>query len=168
MDNFKEQSTGAVDDVFSLIGKEWMLITAGAPTSYNTMTASWGGLGVLWNKNVAWCVVRPGRHTYGFLERADTFTLSFFEERYRAALNLCGKKSGRDTDKAKEAGITPMASGNSSTAFIEARLIIECRKIYFQDIDPRNFLDASIDKNYPIKDYHRMYFGEITACRVKA
>lgn len=156
------------DNTFSLIGKDWMLITAGSPDSYNTMTASWGGVGILWNKSVAWCVVRPTRHTYGFMEKSDTFTLSFFEEEYRDALMLCGTKSGRDTDKAAETGLTPVAGElEGTTTFGQARLVLECRKLYFQDIDPANFQDPALDGNYPDKDYHRMYVGEIVNCRVQ-
>jgi flavin reductase (DIM6/NTAB) family NADH-FMN oxidoreductase RutF len=149
-------------NIFELIGKKWMLITAGKPGSYNTMTASWGAAGVLWSKNVCFCFVRPGRHTRIFLEREESFTLSFFGEEHREALNLCGTKSGRDTDKAKETGLTPVQSPCGSVYFSEAELVIECRKIYFHDIDPKNFLDPSIGGNYPKKDYHRMYVGEIT------
>jgi flavin reductase (DIM6/NTAB) family NADH-FMN oxidoreductase RutF len=156
------------DNTFKLIGSDWMLVTAGAPESYNTMTASWGGFGVLWNKNICWCVIRPHRYTYQFIEKADNFTLSFFDEKYRGALDLCGSKSGRDTDKAAATGLTPvMGMLPKTTAFAQARLIIECRKIYFQDIDPEHFLDPSIDRNYPQKDYHRMYVGEVINCLIK-
>ena len=156
------------DNTFKLVGKDWMLITAGSPDSYNTMTASWGGVGVLWNKNIAWCVVRPGRYTYGFMEKAESFTLTFFDEEYRDALMLCGTKSGRDTDKAAETGLIPVAGElDGTTTFEQARMVLECRKLYFQDIDPANFVDASINGNYPDKDYHRMYVGEIVNCRVK-
>lgn len=156
------------DNIFKLIGSDWMLVTAGPPDAYNTMTASWGGAGVLWNKNVAWCVVRPQRYTYEFMEKNDTFTLSFFDEEYRDALTVCGSKSGRDIDKAAVTGLMPMAGELSgTTSFKQARLIIECRKIYFQDLQPNNFLDDSIDANYPQKDYHRMYFGEIVSCKIK-
>jgi flavin reductase (DIM6/NTAB) family NADH-FMN oxidoreductase RutF len=155
------------DNVFKLIGADWMLITAGNVNSYNTMTASWGAMGVLWNKNVCFCFIRPARHTRLFVEKNKSFTLSFFDEKYRNALNLCGTISGRDSDKAKEAGITPVESPSGSVCFSEARLVIECKKIYFQDIDYANFLDESIGANYPKKDYHRMYVGEITGCYVK-
>lgn len=156
------------DNVFELVGSDWMLVTAGTPDSFNTMTASWGGFGVLWNKDICWCVIRPGRYTYEFIEKNDTFTLSFFTEDYRDALNLCGTKSGRDIDKAAEAGLTPTAGRlEGTTGFAEARLVIECRKLYFQDIDPKHFLDPDIDRNYPQKDYHRMYVGEIVNCLVK-
>lgn len=156
------------DNVFKLVGTDWMLITAGTLDSYNTMTASWGGFGVIWSKNICWCVIRPQRYTYEFAEKADSFTLSFFEDEYRPALNLCGTKSGREIDKAAVTGLTPVPGMlPGTTEFAEAKLIIECRKIYFQDIDPANFLDPSIDKNYPEKDYHRLYIGEIVNCLTK-
>jgi len=156
---------GITDNVFKLIGSEWMLITAGPPEAHNTMTASWGGFGVLWSKNICWCVIRPVRYTYEFMEKAESFTLSFFDEKHRGALEFCGSHSGRDVDKAATTGLTPIAGTlPGTTRFAEARLVIECRKIYFQDLDPTHFLDASIDGNYPNKDYHRMYVGEVVNC----
>lgn len=155
------------ESTFKLIGSDWMLITAGSIESFNTMTASWGGLGVLWDKNVCYCFIRPQRYTYEFMEKADFFTLSFFEEKYRDMLDFCGSHSGRDTDKVKETGITPVDGKLSTVYFSEARLVFTCRKIYFQDLVPDHFLDQSIQKNYPKKDYHRMYIGEIVSCLKK-
>jgi len=154
------------ENVFKLIGEDWMLVTSGNVNSFNTMTASWGGMGILWNKPVSYIFIRPTRHTYGFIEKNDTYTLSFFSEKYRKALTLCGTKSGRDIDKAKEAGITPEETENGTVYFKEARLVFECRKLYFHDIDPSHFLDGSIQKMYD-NDYHRMYVGEITGIRKK-
>jgi flavin reductase (DIM6/NTAB) family NADH-FMN oxidoreductase RutF len=96
------------DNPFKLIGTDWTLITAGAPRSFNTMTASWGGLGVLWDKKVCFCFIRPTRHTYSFVEKAASFTLSFFDEQHRKALTFCGTHSGRDTDKIAATGLTPV------------------------------------------------------------
>ena len=124
------------DNVFKLIGADWMLITAGDASSCNTMTASWGAMGVLWSKNVCFCFIRPTRHTRLFVEKNKAFTLSFFEDKYRKALNICGTISGKDKDKIKEAGLTPVISPSGSVYFSEARLVIECKKIYFQDINP--------------------------------
>lgn len=161
MTTFKEIDPKAItDNPFTLIGSDWMLITAGTPDRFNTMTASWGGLGVLWKKQVAFCFIRPTRYTYEFIERSEHFTLSFFSRRYRSALNLCGTKSGRDVDKAAETGLTP-AFGDGTVYFTQARLVLECRKLYFQDFSPARFLDSSIEELYPQKDYHRMYVGEI-------
>jgi len=149
------------DNAFRLIGKDWMLITSGGMDSFNTMTASWGGIGELWHKNVSFIFVRPSRYTYEFLERNRVYTLSFFGEEHRNALSLCGSKSGRDIDKAGEAGLTAVQSENGSVYFSEARLVIECAKLYYQDLDPSNFLDGSIEKNYSGENYHRMYIGEV-------
>lgn len=148
-------------NVFSMIGNQWMLITAGTAARCNTMTASWGGLGVLWNKNVAMTFIRPQRYTFEFVEKNDWFTLSFLEERYRKQLSLCGSKSGRDTDKVKECGFTVKTGEGGAPYFDEAELVLVCRKLYWQDMDPAHFLDLSIDKNYLNHDYHRMYVGEI-------
>lgn len=155
------------DNVFSLISKDWMLITAGTVDNYNTMTASWGGLGHLWNKNVCFVFVRPSRYTYEFMEKNDTFSLCFFPEEWNKALTICGTKSGRDIDKAKETGLKPVPGNHQTTVFEQARLIIECKKIYYQDFNPAQFLDPSIEKNYNGSDYHRMYVGEILRISTK-
>ncbi len=152
------------DNVFRLIGEDWMLITAGTPDRFNMMTASWGGLGVLWNRKVCFCVIRPQRYTRQFVEEADWFSLSFFPEKYRRALDVCGTRSGREIDKAKASGLTVFEVAPGVLGFAEARWILGCRKIYFQDLDPVHFLDPTIEKMYPQRDYHRMYIGEITHC----
>jgi flavin reductase (DIM6/NTAB) family NADH-FMN oxidoreductase RutF len=151
------------DNVFKLIGKDWMLITAGTNTSFNTMTASWGGMGILWDKMVCFAFVRPTRYTYEFLEKSATYTLSFLDEQYRDVLVYCGTKSGRDVNKIAETSLTPVF-GNNTIFFAESRLVIECKKIYIQDIVPENFLDATLEEYYPKKDYHRMYIGQIIRC----
>jgi flavin reductase (DIM6/NTAB) family NADH-FMN oxidoreductase RutF len=156
------------DNVFKLIDQDWMLVTAGTPERWNTMTASWGGLGVLWNRPVSFVFVRPTRYTYEFMEANERFTLSFFAKTYRKALTFCGSKSGRDYDKAKETGLEPVSPFKDTVAFRQARLVLVCRKLYTTDIDPKRFLDPKTDIHYPKKDYHRVYIGEITRCLVKA
>ena len=154
------------DNVFKLIGKDWMLITAGTRESFNTMTASWGGMGVLWDKKVCFAFVRPTRYTFEFLEKSEFYTFSFLEEQYRDTLMYCGTKSGRDVNKVIETNLTPIF-GNGTVFFAEARLVMECRKIYAQDITPGNFLDQTMNEYYPKKDYHRIYVGEIIRCLKK-
>jgi flavin reductase (DIM6/NTAB) family NADH-FMN oxidoreductase RutF len=105
--------------------------------------------------------LRPQRYTLEFVEKEPTFTLSFFDEKYRSSLSFCGSHSGRATDKAAETDLTPFATEGGSIAFEEARLVLECRKMYFQDLDPENFLVPEIEGNYPNKDYHRMFVGEV-------
>jgi flavin reductase (DIM6/NTAB) family NADH-FMN oxidoreductase RutF len=169
MKNFKRISPEKINEnVIDLIGKQWMLITAGSLNSYNTMTASWGGMGMLWNKPVVFIFIRPQRFTFGFAESNTFFTCSFFNKQYRNALNFCGSHSGRDYDKAAETGLTPIATASGSVAFSEAKLVIECRKIYSQDLNPEAFLIPDIIKNYPAKDFHRMYIGEIIYCGLES
>lgn len=168
MDRFTEINPLELNESpFRIIGKEWMLLTAGTPKKWNTMTASWGAMGELWFKPVAFTFLRPQRYTLEFVEREPVFTLSFFDEKYRTALNFCGAHTGREFDKAAETGLTPFATENGSVAFAEARLVLECRKLYFQDLDPSHFLDPSIEQNYPKQDYHRMFVGEVVKALVK-
>jgi flavin reductase (DIM6/NTAB) family NADH-FMN oxidoreductase RutF len=146
--------------------RKWLLLAAGdyPAGNWNCMTVGWGGLGVMWNKPFALIVVRPGRYTYEFVEKSSGFTLSAFPEAHRKKLSYCGSHSGREGNKAAAAGLTPIASRLvSAPSFNEAELILECRKSYFGDLDPSHFLDPSTESNYPSKDYHRMYFGEIVA-----
>jgi flavin reductase (DIM6/NTAB) family NADH-FMN oxidoreductase RutF len=149
---------------FKLIDDDWFLLTAGDMSAFNTMTASWGGVGILWNKPVVFCFVRPQRYTYKFMESNKLFTMSFFDEKYREALNLCGKVSGMQTDKMKATGLKPFESQGGAIFFEQSHLMIECRKLYFSDIQPENFMVEEIKANYPKRDYHRMYIGEIVSC----
>ena len=147
-----------------LWAQKWMLLTSGdfAKGKFNTMAVGWGSLGTMWNKPFAQIVVRPTRYTLEFLEANDTFTLCAFPEANRKAVQLLGSKSGRDGDKLAESGLTPVAASRvAAPAFAEAELVIECRKIYWDDLDAGHFLDPAIDRNYPKKDYHRIFFGEI-------
>jgi flavin reductase (DIM6/NTAB) family NADH-FMN oxidoreductase RutF len=155
------------------ISDEWMLITAGNAVSdksnWNTMTASWGGLGELWAKHVAFIFIRPTRLTFSFANQNNLFTLSFFDKPHHKALEIAGAKSGRDIDKAAEGGITPIVfSGgkvDGAVSFKEAREIIFCKKLYEHDFDPAGFLDPAIEKLYSENDYHRMYIGEVIAVK---
>ena len=149
------------ENVFSLIGDRWMLITAGTKEKCNTMTASWGGLGVLWGKPVATVYIRPQRYTMEFVEGSEFFTLAFFGEEYRKALALCGSKSGRDVDKVKECGFTVMEAEGGAPYFAQAELVLVCKKAYWQDMDPAHFLDPEIETHYAQRDYHRIFIGEI-------
>ncbi len=155
-------------DVFHLFDRQWMVLTAGdlARREFNPMTISWGSLGWIWGRPFVQVVVRPHRHTHGFMDRFDTFTVSAFSEMHRKALNLLGEMSGRDGDKAAAAGLTPVASEKvAAPTFAEAELVLECRKIYRAPFDPAHFLDPSILKEYPERDYHTVYFGEVVLIR---
>lgn len=153
------------EDAFQLIGKEWMLITAGDSTSYNTMTASWGGLGWLWNKPVAFIFVRPERYTHDFIEKNDRLSLSFFSEDYKPALQICGTKSGRDGDKVKEAGLSPKSLESGVMTFDEARMVLDCKKLFKTEMTEAAFMDKELYARWyhdqPGGGLHTIYVVEI-------
>ncbi len=153
---------------FEKIGKEWMLITAGNKEDFNTMTASWGGMGILWNKPVAFTFIRPSRYTFEFTEREDYFSLTFFSEEYRNALTYCGRKSGRDVDKVKETGLTPAFIDDVPT-FEEASMVLICKKLYAQPMGKEfvNDKDVVFPQYGENEAYHTMYVGEIVKAFVK-
>jgi flavin reductase (DIM6/NTAB) family NADH-FMN oxidoreductase RutF len=141
-----------------------LLLTAGdfLTSTFNAMTISWGSLGTMWNRPFVQVVVRPSRYTFQFMEEYDTFTLSAFADQYRDALDLLGTRSGREGDKIKASGLTPVASTIvAAPSFAEADLVLECKKIYFDDIEPAHFLASYIAQQYQQQNFHRIYFGEI-------
>lgn len=153
------------DNVFDLIGKEWVLITAGTKNGgFNMMTASWGCLGWLWNKPVAVIFVRPERYTHQFVEAGEYVTLSFLGNgsEAREIYNYCGSKSGRDSDKVQATGLRPVETETGGITYKQSRLTLECRKLYKDSIKPECFIDGSIEKWYGEKGgYHDVYVLEI-------
>ncbi len=141
------------------IGKDWFLLTSGDENGYNTMTVGWASMGIMWNKNVISAMVRPNRYTYEFMEKNDLFTVSFYGEEYKKALGFCGSHSGRDCDKAKEAGLTPEFT-DGTTTFKEAKLTFVCRKIYAQDFDI-NLLAMDVKPANGSDPMHKLFMGEI-------
>ncbi len=147
---------------FTKIGKEWALISAGDKNKCNTMTVSWGGVGVLWGKNVVYIFIRDSRYTKEFIDNGEFFSMSFFDEKYRDALSYCGKESGRNVDdKFKGAGLTPAFRHNIPYPD-EANLVLLCRKMAAMPITEDTFVDPQImPKWYSDNDMHVMYVGEI-------
>jgi len=159
------------DNPFTMIGKDWLLVTACTVEQLpegkiktgrvNTMTASWGGVGVLWNKPVATIYLRPSRYTKEIIDNTDTFSLSVLGDKYRTALNYCGSHSGRDGDKFASAKLN-VEYMNGTPWIKEARLVLICKKMYVQEFDPNCFVDELLCKqNYKKDDFHTMYVGEI-------
>ena len=124
------------------------------------MTASWGGMGILWNKPVAFLFIRPQRYTYLLTEQASAVTLSFFEETYRSALRFCGTKSGRNVDKFAQTGLT-LDYVQDVPVIHEATLNLICRKLYADDLKKEGFVEKALLGNYPTDDFHRVYVVEI-------
>ena len=167
MKRFKETDAKLLqENMFKAIGSDWMLVTSGNSQNFNTMTASWGGIGILWNKNVSFVFIRPQRYTFEFMEKNEYYSLSFFDKKYKSALTFCGTNSGKNVDKIEKTGLTPNFS-ESSPYFDEAKMIIICKKIYTDFIKPEAFIDKTLEKNYKDKDYHKMYVGEIVKVLVK-
>ena len=169
---------GIPGNIIKMMVEEWMLITAGDKESYNTMTAGWGGLGNLWERPVATCYIDPSRHTFGFMEKGEYYTLCFFDEQYRDALRITGTTSGRDykdKNKAEEAGLTPAYTKNGAVYFKEAYLVIECKKLYAEHFKKECFTtDVVIEVGEGHKvtyneldAYHKMFIGEITDCLMR-
>ncbi len=165
------------ENAVSLISEKWMLVTSSDPDGdlvcgrdYNTMTASWGGLGFIWGKPVAFVFVRPSRHTFGFIERNPRLTLTFFPEEYRKALAYCGKYSGRDYDKAKECGITPVydkTADGRAVWFSEADIVLKTKKLYADFFRPEGILSPVPAEIYADGSYHKMYVCEIEEALVR-
>lgn len=149
------------ESVVKLIADDWALLTARDGEGCNPMTVSWGGIGELWGKDTATVYVRESRYTKQLMDKETHFSLCFFGDEYKKALGFCGSKSGRDYDKIKETGLTPVYDENAPY-FEEANLVIICRKRAKQLLDESSFIDDEImPKWYAGHDMHYIYFGEI-------
>ena len=166
MRGFKEISPYELENAMKLIGKDWMLITARDGEKVNAMTASWGALGVLWNKCVCVSFIRPQRHTFGLVEGEDRLSFAFLGEEHRDALRLCGRESGRDCDKLALAGLHSELVGGVPV-ISEARLVLVCKKLYADDLKKECFIDPALLSNYAANDFHRMYVCEIEKAYIK-
>lgn len=152
----------------TLIGKEWMLVSAGNEKSFNTMTAQWGHLGAIWNGDMPTSVIylRPQRYTRTFVDKENYYTLSFFDEAHKKDLMYLGTHSGRDEDKLAKTSLTPVFS-DESVYFKEAKMVFVCRKVYRGKLHEESFVDQDIlKKNYPEHDFHYVYIGEIVKAYV--
>lgn len=168
MTSFKSIKPEALQkNAFEMIGKDWMLVTAETNGKANTMTASWGGLGVLWNKNVAYVFIRPQRHTKSFVDQADTFSLTFYNDAHRKTLSYLGTVSGKDEDKIAKSGFT-IKHIEGTPYFEEASIVMRCKKLFAQPLSPESFIETElIEKIYPTRDFHTMYVAEITDVIIK-
>lgn len=168
MEGFRQITPDKIPgNIIKLLG-DWTLITSGTADQMNVMTASWGGLGTFWEKPVSFCFLNPSRYSVQTMDKGETYTISFYTEAYKDALRYCGSVSGRTTDKIKGSGLTPIKTPSGATAFAEAWMIFECKKIVVQPITP----EAVVDKSLPNKDwsksgYHKMYIGEILNVWIK-
>ena len=159
-ERYEEISVYDLDNANKLLVKDWMLITARDGDGANAMTASWGGIGELWNRHVIFGFIRPVRYTCELTEREDRFSLAFFDEEYRDALNFCGRNSGRDMDKLAAAGLT-VSDVDGVPVINEARTVIIVRKLYADNIKESAFVDRSMLQYYEKDGFHRVYVLEV-------
>ena len=154
-----------IRDLLPALGAENALLTAGTADRRNTMTIGWCQAGRLWGLPTCTVYVRPERYTYQFMEDQAYFTVSVLPADMKNAMALCGTKSGRDMDKIKECGLTVRTGTGGAPFFEEAELVLVCRTLYVQDLDPACALPAGEEKvlpNYGAKGgWHRAYTGEI-------
>lgn len=168
MSNFTEIKPEELNkSAFQLIGNDWMLITAENNNKANTMTASWGGFGIMWNKNVTYIVLRPQRYTKEFIDNSNTYSLCFFDNKYKKQLAYLGSVSGKDEDKISKTNLT-LSHYDNTPYFEEAEIVITCRKLFAQDFKPESFIEKDlIEKNYPNKDFHILYIAEVEKVLIK-
>lgn len=160
MQGFREIPAEELENITRLFEKDWALITAGDKDTVNTMVGGWGGAGYLWKKPVVSCMIRPQRYTFELVERHERLSLCFLPEEYRPAMQLCGRESGRDTDKFAAAGLTPAFFGD--VPFVaESRLVIIARKLYADDLKKECFIDKEPLRFYEAGDFHRVYVCEV-------
>jgi flavin reductase (DIM6/NTAB) family NADH-FMN oxidoreductase RutF len=156
------------ENPFKMIGKDWMLITAEKDGIVNMMTASWGGLGFLWNKPVATIYLRPTRYTKEFIDAGDTFSLCVLPKEKKSVLDYCGCHSGRDGDKVSVTKLS-VEHMNGTPWFAESRIVLICRKLYAQTFDSFCFTDEKIcEQNYRNNDFHTMYVAEVQKAMISS
>lgn len=156
-------------ELYQAFGTRDALLTAGDRIACNTMTIGWCQLGRTWGKRVCTVLVRPERYTYQFMEQSRYFTVSVLPADAKAALALCGSKSGRDVDKIKECGLTVRYGAGDAPFFEEAEMVLVCEKLYTQDVVEENLLDPAVITHYygEVGGLHRIYVGKIVEAYVR-
>ncbi len=145
---------------FTKFDQEWALVSAGSKEKFNSMTISWGSMGTIWFKPVVTIYIRPDRYTYEFLKENNTFTVSFYGQEHRKALQIMGSISGKDTDKVTLSGLTPKFL-ESGVTYKEAKETLVCRKIYMQQMDMNSFPQEAFQYYEPGAEAHYMIIGEV-------
>ncbi len=171
MSTFKELSINDLKiNPFEMIGHEWMLITAKHEEKINTMTASWGGMGVMWNHNVVFVFIRQSRYTKELIDNTDKFSLTFYPKNEKKTLAYFGTTSGRDEDKISKVGYHVIFD-NDTPYFEEAKLTFICKKLSRHYIGKEGMLSDEINPKWysgaDENNYHDMYIGSIEKILVK-
>jgi len=160
------------DNVFKLFSEDFTVITAGDSTYYNSMTAGWGGIGILNRVPAIYCVLRANRYTLELIKKDSTYTMSFFPDEHKDQVFFLGSKSGRNTQKMQETTLSAVQTPSGNMTYKEARLVFECRLAQITTVSPNDFYYKEhkelIEDGYAeANDYHKMVFGEITKIWVR-
>jgi len=160
------------DNVFTLVGKDFTVITAGKEDHYNSMIGSGGGLGMLFMKPTTWCILRADRYTLELIQKVQTYTMSYFSNEFKERMLFLGSKSGRDSEKMKEVELTSVQTPSGDMSFKEARLILECKLTALTIANPDDFYTQEtkdyINEAYQEANvYRKLAFGEITRVWMK-
>lgn len=165
----KVEPTELTDNVFKLVGQDYTVITAGTDSAFNSMTASWGGWGQLFEVPVTWCFLNASRYTLEFIKKEQTYTMAYFPEQFKEQVIAFGSKSGRNSDKMKETTLTHVKTPSDNITYKEAKLVIECKLVEITETNPKDFYsDKGKDfvekgmKDGNGKEYHKLVFGDIT------
>lgn len=156
------------DDIFTLVSKDFSVLTAGNPSHFNSMVAGWGGWGILFSKPAVFSFLRSNRYTLELMRKEQRYTMTFFDDEFKEDILKFGMSSGRDSDeKMKNTKLTSVQTPDGNMAYKEAKLIIECKLIEVTTVSPNDFYTAEgrkfIEDAYAeTNDYHKMVFGEIT------
>jgi flavin reductase (DIM6/NTAB) family NADH-FMN oxidoreductase RutF len=169
-DLFKKiEPTELTDNVFKLVGQDYTVITAGTDSAFNSMTASWGGWGQLFEVPVTWCFLNASRYTLEFIKKEQTYTMTYFPEQFKEQVIAFGSKSGRNSDKMKETALTHVKTPSNNITYKEAKLIIECKLVEITETNPKDFYSEKgkdfVEKGMKDgngKEYHKLVFGDIT------
>ncbi|MBQ7501944.1 flavin reductase [bacterium] len=173
MNNYEENAY----KVFGIFHNQWAAVTAGSPEHFNSCTVGWGSMGTLWSKPVITVYLHPSRYTNDFMKDSGEFTVSFFPAEYKKALGILGSRSGRDCDKTKASGLTPVKMGESIT-YKEAELTFLCRKLYQHKMSKEDLapdiqeLYRSKPQAFPVDENgewqpHWTFVGEVIAVEDK-
>lgn len=105
-----------------------VLVSCGAtPEEYNMLTVAWTGT-ICSDPAMCYISVRPERHSYDIIKRTGEFVINLTTEALARATDWCGVKSGKDVNKWREMGLTPVPATVVNAPLIEESPVsIECR-----------------------------------------
>lgn len=156
--DFNELSTNMFDQL-----KKGAFMTTKTGDKVNTMTIAWGGINIVWNRNVFVTYVRYSRDTYEMLENGDSYTISIpLNNDLKHELSYCGTKSGRDVDKIKECNLQLIPGRKVNVPVLsDCELHYECKILYRQAMEPGMVPEDIKNRFYKGHNYHMIYYGEI-------